>query len=202
MFDSDPIWTRFVIHLEKSISSDRKFESQFMVSRAVLISVAAVIGLLVGFGASYVVSAGRISSLQSSLSQATESNSMLLGEIHNETLGLAFKTQSGQMIHSGWVFISPIGSGDYAVSLHAEGLEPPSMGGYIVEGVTRGGAMNMVPIAGNATASEFDSGTDGVGTYWTTLMQNPSTTYEAIDLLYLPGMNMTQAAVVGTVQLP
>jgi hypothetical protein len=105
------------------------------------------------------------------------------------------------MIHSGWMIVASVGSGDYAVSLHADGLEPPSGGGYIVEGVQRAGNMNVVPISGNATTSEFDAGSDGAGSYWTVLMQNPSSSFEAIDLVYLPGMNMAQATVVASVQL-
>ena len=171
-----------------------------MSSRTVLVSVAVVIGILVGFSAGYATYQGQISSLQTSLTQANQSNTMLHAELQNQTLALVLKPQAGQMIHSGWIFVSPIGSGDYAISLHAEGLEPPASGAYIVEGVTRQG-MNMVPLSGNATASEFEAGADGVGTYWTTLMQNPSSAYEGIDLLYLPGMSMTHATLVATVQL-
>ena len=87
------------------------------------------------------------------------------------------------------------------MSLHADGLEPPSSGGYIVEGVQRTGSMNVVPIGANATASEFDATTNGVGNYWTVLMQNPTTSFEAINLVYLPGMDMTHATVVASAQL-
>jgi hypothetical protein len=172
-----------------------------MPTKVMIIAIAAVIGLIVGFGVGYAVYQGQVSSLQTSLNQANESSMMLSSELSNSTLALPLSLQSGQMIHSGWVFLSPVGSGDYAVSLHVEGLEPSSAGAYIVEGVTRGAQMNMVPIGGNATSSEFDATAQGVGTYWTTVMQNPSTTYEGIDLVYLPGMNMTQATVVASVQL-
>jgi len=104
------------------------------------------------------------------------------------------------MIHSAWVIVASVGSGHYVISLHAEGLEPPAMGGYIVEGVQRTGSANVVPIGANATASEFDAGTDGTGNYWTILMQNPSSSFGAIYLVYLPGMNMAQASVVATAQ--
>jgi hypothetical protein len=172
-----------------------------MPSLTVVVSIGVVVGLIVGFGASYAVYAGQISSLETNLNQASESNSMLQAEVHNATVGLALKPVTGQMIHSAWVFLSPLGGGDYAVSLHAEGLESPSSGSYIVEGVTRGTAMNMVPISGNATTSEFEAGQNGVGTYWTTVMQNPNSAYESIDLVYLPGMSMTDATVVASVQL-
>lgn len=171
-----------------------------MASRLLFAAIALVVGLLVGSGAAYVVYAGQVSSIQSSLNQANENNSMLHQELQNATFSQALQLQTGAMIHSGWIFISWIGGGDYAVSIHAEGLEPPSMGAYIVEGVTRQ-SMNMVPLSGNATSSEFEAGTDGMGNYWTTLMQYPSSTYKAVDLVFLPGMDMTHATVVATVQL-
>jgi len=171
-----------------------------MESRVVLISASAVIGLLVGLGGSYLVSAGQISSLQGSLSKANESNTMLQAEMQNVTTKLALTPQAGQMIHTGWIFIAPVGTGRYAVFLHAEGLEPPSSGGYIVEGVTRSG-MKMVPLGPNATASEFDASTNGIGNFWLVLNQNPSVKYEAIDVLYLAGMQMSNAAVVASASL-
>jgi hypothetical protein len=171
-----------------------------VVSKGVLIGAAVVIGLLVGFGAAYAYEQSQISSLQTSLAQANESVSMLHAEM-NGTRALSLTPKSGQMIHTGWVVLASVGGGDYVISLHADGLEPPSSGGYIVEGVQRTTAMNVVPIAGNATASEFDAGADGAGSYWTVIMQNPTRSFEAIDLVYLPGMNMAQATVVASTQL-
>jgi hypothetical protein len=170
-------------------------------SRLVPIFVALVIGLVAGFGVSYAVSSNQLSSLQNNLTQANDSNAMLRQEIQNATSALPLKPQSGQMVRTAWVFISPVGTGDYAIFVHAEGLEPPASGAYIVEGVMRGGAMNIVPIGANATASEFEPTANGAGNYWTVLMQNPSSSFEAIDLFYLPGMDMSHAALVATVQL-
>jgi len=171
-----------------------------MASRTFLAAVALVIGLLAGFGVTYAYNQNQISSLQSSLTQANDSVSMLHQEL-NATLSLSLQPKSGQMIHTGWVIIASIGSGDYVVSLHADGLEPPSSGGYIVEGVQRTTSMNVVPIGANETASEFDATTTGTGSFWTVLMENPSTSFEAINLVYLPGMSMTQATVVASTQL-
>ena len=162
--------------------------------------VALVIGLLVGVGISYGYSQNQISTLQNNLSHANASISMLHQEM-NSTRALPLQPKSGQMIHSGWVIIASVGSGDYAISVHADGLEPPLSGGYIVEGVQRTGNMNVVPIGANATASEFDAGTDGSGSCWTVLMQNPNSSFEAVDLVYLPQMSMAQATVVATAQL-
>ena len=172
-----------------------------MASRTILLAVVLVIGLLVGFGASYVYAQTQITTLQNNLSQANESISMLHNEMANTTRALQLTPHAGAMIHTGWVVLAPVGSGDYAIAVHAEGLEPPSSGGYIVEGVQRTTAMTLVPIGANATASEFDAGTDGVGNYWTVIMENPTITYESIELLYLPGMNMTQAQLVASVSL-
>jgi hypothetical protein len=172
-------------------------------SRTILLAVALVIGLLVGFGASYAYTQSQITSLQDNLAHANESISMLHSEMANTTR--AFQLQphagAGQMFHTGWVVIAPAGSGHYAIAVHAEGLEPPSSGGYIVEGAQRTTAANVVPIGGNATASEFDAGADGVGNYWTVIMENPTTSYGSIELLFLPGMNMTQATLVASVSL-
>jgi hypothetical protein len=172
-----------------------------MASKFVLASSVLVIGLLVGIGATYAVYSSQVSSLQKSLSDANESNMMLHQEMQNGTSALVLAAQPGQMFHTGWVLIASTGSGDYAVSVHAEGLEPPASGNYIVEGVTRGATMQMVPISGNATTSEFEASANGVGGYWTVIMQNPTSSFEAIDLVYLPGMSMTNAAVVAMVQL-
>lgn len=160
-----------------------------------------VIGLVVGVGAAYAFTAKQVNTLQMSLNSANESNVMLRNEVQNGTLSLSLQAQQGQMFHTGWVFISSVGGGDYAVSIHAEGLEAPSAGDYIVEGVTRGATMQTVPISGNATGSEFDAGADGAGNYWTVLMQNPLTSFEAIDLVYLPGMSMTNATLVASAQI-
>ena len=171
-----------------------------MASRNVLVAVALVAGLLIGLGAAYAYDQSQISSLQSSLNQANESISMLHEEM-NSMMVLALQPKSGQMIHSGWVIIASVGSGDYVVSLHADGLEPPSSGGYIVEGVQRNAAMNVVPIGSNESASEFDAGTSGSGSYWTVLMENPATSFESVELVYLPGMSMSQATVVASASL-
>ena len=172
-----------------------------MASRTILLAVALVIGLFVGFGASYVYAQNQITTLQNNLSQTNETISMLHNEMANTTGALRLTPHLGAMIHTGWVILAPVGSGDYAIALHAEGLEPPSSGGYIVEGAQRTTAMTLVPIGANATASEFDAGTNGVGSYWTVIMENPTTTYESIELLYLPGMNMAQAQLVASVSL-
>ena len=159
-----------------------------MASRTILLAAVLVVGLLVGFGVAYLYDQNQLTSLQNS-------------QAANTSKALPLTPHPGAMIHTGWVVITAVGSGDYAIVVHAEGLEPPSSGGYIVEGAQRTTAMNVVPIGANATASEFDAGTDGVGNYWTVIMQNPTTSFESIELLYLPGMNMAQATLVASVSL-
>lgn len=116
---------------------------------------------------------------------------------------IEFTPAAGQMIHSGWLLIEPTGIGEYAVSIHAEGLEvTQTMGSdYMVEGAESSGSMALVPIGPNATASEFETCSAGVGNFFLLLGQNPSTTIENIQVVYLPGMSMTSAIVVATADL-
>jgi hypothetical protein len=115
---------------------------------------------------------------------------------------IAFTPAHGQMFGNGWLIVAPLGNGSYAVTLHATGLESPSMGGYLVEAAQNGGQMATVPIAGtNATQSEFTPDNNGNGQFFTVLHQEPSSTYESISIVYLPGMEMQNAAVVATASL-
>lgn len=124
----------------------------------------------------------------------------------SETMGavaIKFSPATGQMFHSGWLLIQPTGSGQYAVSVHAEGLESTQTMGsdYIIEGAQSSGAMAVVPIGPNATASEFGTSSTGVGNYFIVLGQNPFSTFENLQIVYLPGMSMTNATVVATASL-
>jgi len=115
---------------------------------------------------------------------------------------IAFTPAHGQMFGNGWLLVAALGNGSYAVSLHATGLESASMGDYIVEAAQNSGQMSTVPIAGsNATLSEFDADGVGNGQFFTVLNQNPSSVYESVSIVYLPGMEMTNATVVATASL-
>jgi hypothetical protein len=115
---------------------------------------------------------------------------------------VAFVPVQGQMFGSGWLIIASLGNGDYALSLHATGLESASMGSYIVEAAQNSGQMATVPIAGsNATLSEFEADSSGNGQFFTVLMENPRSAYESVSIVYLPGMEMQNAAVVATAAL-
>jgi hypothetical protein len=116
---------------------------------------------------------------------------------------IKFTPATGQMFHSGWLLIEPTGTGQYAVSVHAEGLENTQItrSDYIVEGAQSSGAMAVVPVGPNATASEFGTSSVGVGNFFIVLGQNPFTTFENFQIVYLPGMSMTNATVVATASL-
>ena len=115
---------------------------------------------------------------------------------------VAFTPAHGQMFGNGWLIVAPLGNGSYAVTLHANGLEPAAMGGYIVEAAQNTGQMAMVPIAGaNATLSEFDADNNGNGQFFTILHQSPHAIFESVSIVYLPQMQMTNAVVVATAAL-
>ncbi len=97
------------------------------------------------------------------------------------------------------VHYSALGGRDFAIILSAQGLE--GNGSYLVEGVTRGGQMNHVPIAGDAAGSEFEPDMHGNGLYWHVLMSDPRVTYEQVILLYLQNMQMEGAQQVASANL-
>lgn len=134
-----------------------------------------------------------------SMSESTSSSAMM-----NQTAAqaLAFTPAQGQMFGNGWLIVASLGGGDYALTLHATGLESASMGDYIVEGAQNSGQMATVPIAGsNATLSEFSADSSGNGQFFTILMENPSSAFESVSIVYLPGMEMQNATVVATASL-
>ncbi len=115
---------------------------------------------------------------------------------------IAFTPAKGQMFGGGWLIVAPLGNGSYAISIHATGLEPASMGAYIVEGAQNSGQMAKVPIAGNnATQSEFTADSLGSGQFFAVLHQKPSSAYESVSIVFLPGMQMQNAVVVATASL-
>lgn len=115
---------------------------------------------------------------------------------------IAFVASSGQMFGQGWLIVAPLENGSYAIAVHATGLEPASMGDYIVEAAQNSGQMATVPIAGaNDTQSEFTADASGVGQFFAVLHEEPSSVFESVSIVYLPGMEMQDAAVVATASL-
>jgi hypothetical protein len=170
------------------------------VSNAVFAGTSIVLLIIAGIGFSlYLTSA---STTHTTTENMTETSTTGMTETMTES-AIQFTPATGQMIHTAWLLIQPAGSGDYAVAIHAEGLEnTQAMGSdYIVEAQESTGSMSVVPIGPNATASEFDTGSQGVGDFFIVLMQNPFTSFENIQLVYLPGMEMANATVVATAML-
>ena len=104
-------------------------------------------------------------------------------------------------IHNAYLIVVPVGGGNWAIEIHAEGLKPTAGTGniYLIEAQQKGGAMGIAPIhAQNATASEFSVGRDGIGQYFTTLNQDPQATFESVLVVFLGGMQMSNATVIAT----
>ncbi len=111
---------------------------------------------------------------------------------------IPFAPAKGQMIHDAYAIIAPLVNGTYALTIHAQGLEAMSMGAYLVEG-TQHGTNVTVPIGGqNVTLSEFEADSHGNGQFFITLNQNPAHVYDTISLVFLPGMEMTNATIAAT----
>ena len=132
----------------------------------------------------------------------SESSSSSVMSETTAAAAIAFVPAKGQMFGSGWLIVASLGNGDYALTLHATGLESASMGDYIVEAAQNSGQMATVPIAGsNDTLSEFTADGSGNGQFFTVLMDNPSSVYESVSIVYLPAMEMQNATVVATASL-
>ncbi|HVB12831.1 MAG TPA: hypothetical protein VNE86_06835 [Nitrososphaerales archaeon] len=124
----------------------------------------------------------------------------------NQTSAYAFASKSGAMINSAWLLAVPIGMHEYAVSVHAEGLETSAT--YILEGALSSGKMATMPISSqsmtmNATsASEFQSNANGTANYWIVLENNPASIFENVQLYLVPGGMMENATIVATASFP
>ncbi|HZW57658.1 MAG TPA: hypothetical protein VFF30_15325 [Nitrososphaerales archaeon] len=115
-----------------------------------------------------------------------------------------FTPKSGAMISSAWLLVVPTDMmNEYAVSIHAEGLEPN--GTFIVEATPASGTMmEPTPISSHSmnmnttSASEFQADRNGTANYWIVLDTNPLTTFESVQLVFLPGMSMQNATEVAS----
>ncbi len=121
----------------------------------------------------------------------------------NVTFVGSFTPQPGAMINNAWLIVASLGNGEYAVVVHAEGLEPN--GSYMVSGPVTSGAMQTVPIStesilmNTTAASEFTANSQGTGLFWIVVNSNPTQTFMGIGLCYLPGMSMQNATRVASV---
>lgn len=160
---------------------------------------AILIALIIGAAAGYLVLASELSTLQADLQKAKEGKAMLEEELKGMTVAIPFTVESGQMAHDVWSIIAPIQGGKYAVAISAQGLEQNEV--YIVESVTKGAQMQMVPIASTVPESEFLPDAKGKGLYWIVLDNDPRVTFEKIELLFLPGMQMDKAVLIAVANL-
>ena len=180
-------------------------KSRSGVSNTVFAGTTIVLLILAGLGFSlYFTNSPAVHTTTVNMTETmTNTSTSVMTETSNGTSAIAFTPAKGQMIHTAWLLIEPSGMGHYALAIHAEGLESTqSMGSdYIVEGAQSSGSMAVVPIGPNATASEFETTSGGVGNFFIILGQNPYTSFENIQIVYLPGMQMTNATVVATASL-
>lgn len=166
-----------------------------------------VVVLLAVAGAGFILYGTRSTMQETStvtMTDTTSQSSSTTGTMNESAApaAIAFTPAHGQMFGSGWLIVASVGNGDYALTLHATGLESSSMGDYIVEAAQNSGQMSTVPIAGsNATLSEFEADGSGTGQFFTVLMENPGSVYESVSIVYLPAMEMTNATVVATASL-
>ena len=196
----------FAVRFRAGISN-----SIFVVSVIVLLIVA-----VIGF-ALYLSKPAGESMTQTTTENMTETTTEIMSQTTAEQMtstaattsqsvgstAVSFNASAGQMIHTAWLVVAPTGGGHYALSVHAEGLDTTQATDnvYIVEGVQSSGSMESVPIGPNETASEFSVTSNGVGNFFILLNQNPFSTYDDIQIVLLPGMQMTNATVVATASL-
>lgn len=141
------------------------------------------------------------------MSQSTMTNTQTTTAVSTEMMSntFAFNAKSGAMISNAYMIIGPINMHQYAVAIHAEGLEPN--GDYIVEAALSAGSMQTVPISSQSmsmnttSASEFQANANGTGSYWIEINTNPLTTLENVQLYFLPAMSMQNATLVATATL-
>jgi hypothetical protein len=153
------------------------------------------------------VSTEMITSSETMLNHSTNSSMIEpMGNSSSSGCACMFTPKSGAMISSAWLVVAPTGmTHQFAVSVHAQGLEPN--GTYIVEGQLMTGGVATVPISSlsmhmNSTStSEFQADKNGTGNYFILLDSNPSTAFENVELLFLPGMVMQNATLVASVNL-
>jgi len=194
------------------------FKSKLAVSNGIFGAAVAILVIVaaVGFGLYGTSSSKTVTSLNTIIVTATSVSTQVMTESsmmanHSETAmmgnssGNAYmlSAKSGAMISSGWLLAAPTGMmHEYAVSIHATGLEPN--GTYLLEGALMVGAMATVPISSQAmgmnttSASEFQADKNGTGNYWIVLNNNPATTFERVQLFFLPGMSMQNATLIAT----
>ncbi len=90
--------------------------ASFGISNTIVVSAVVVLVTVasIGFGL-YGISAQK--------GATSETMTTTTGMTENQTNAYAFTPKAGSMLSSAWILSVPIGMHDYAVSVHAEGLE-------------------------------------------------------------------------------
>ena len=194
---------QFELPLNIKAADNSPMRKRSGVSTALFVGTSVVLLILVGIGFGLYFTNSPTTQTMTENMTSTETMTQTAVASTNGTDAIQFTPASGQMIHSAWLLIEPAGSGDFAVSVYAQGLESTQGTGnaYIVEAQESSGSMSVVPLGPNATASEFETTSQGVGSYFTVLMQDPYTSFENVQIVYLPGMQMSNAVVVATASL-
>lgn len=179
------------------------------VTNSIFALVVVVLVIVAGIGYGLYATANHSAMSESSTSSMIETTTrtqsmtetMTTTLITNQTYSYQFTAAKGGMIMNAWLLVVPLGMDAYALSFHAEGLEPN--GTYILEGSLITGSMQMVPISesmNTTAASEFQSDSNGTGLYWIQLSSNPVNTFENIQLYVVPEMLIQNATLVATAQ--
>lgn len=170
------------------------------VSSVVFAGTTVALLVISGVGFSLYLTAPRASAGMTETTTSTEvmTSTVTSTSMANSFEAVQFTPAPGQMVHDAWLFVEPTGGGEYAVSVYAQGLESTQGSGnvYIVEGTQSSGMMATSPLGVNASASEFETTSGGVGSYFVQLTHNPYGSYESIQIVFLRGMQMSNATVV------
>lgn len=143
-----------------------------------------------------------VTSTETNMMSETMTQTMTQTSMMSQNDSYQFSAASGEMISNALLLTVPVGMNDYAVSIHAEGLE--ANGTYVVEGSMTSGSMHTVPISSQSmtmnttAASEFQADKNGTGIYWIQLNSNPTTVFENIQLYLVPEGMMQNATLVAT----
>lgn len=112
---------------------------------------------------------------------------------------IALTPTGGTTVYDIWLTITLLQGGEFAVVLSAQGLQPG--GTYMIEGITAGAHMSIVPLSPAAVDSEFVADNQGNGIYSHVFAIDPRIAYTGVLLLYLPNGQMEGSVLVASATL-
>jgi len=112
---------------------------------------------------------------------------------------IALTPTGGTTVYDVWLTITPLQGGEFTVVLTAQGLQPGST--YMIEGITLGTHMSIVPLTPAAADSEFAADNQGNGIYSHIFAIDPITAYTGVLLLYLPNNQIEGSVLVASATL-